>query len=298
MTETKSVEAVKARRRRDHHGVGADIQPVNGPRSNGEAGESERREDDIRATELRAFSLASRRGWENRIRRGCDILVSALALIALAPVLLLIAVAIKLDSNGPVLYRQLRVGIDRRRNRGEEETGRRTKDLGGRPFVMYKFRTMSTDAERESGPVWAKSEDDRVTRVGRFLRRHRLDELPQFWNVLTGDMSVVGPRPERPCLVSELRRKIHSYQVRHRVRPGITGWAQINQDSDQTVDDVRSKLRYDIEYLERRSLGFDFHIMARTLPVMVERDALDSGDEDQVSDHEPERREVSTTVGT
>lgn len=213
--------------------------------------------------------------WQDRVLRACDFIVAAFALVALSPVLLAIAVAIKLDSDGPVLYRQLRIGVDRRRGRVDDDGGRRTDDLGGEPFLMYKFRTMRVDAERESGPVWADREDDRVTRIGRFLRQHRLDELPQFWNVLKGDMSVVGPRPERPILVRHLRREISSYQIRQRVRPGITGWAQVNREPDRTVDDVRSKLRYDLEYLEKRSIAFDFRIMARTVPVMLEGHLLE-----------------------
>lgn len=209
--------------------------------------------------------------------RICDVLVSSVSLLVMSPVMLLIALAIKLDSAGPVLYRQLRVGVDRREPGSRDAQGRRTRDMGGRPFVIYKFRTMRTDAEAETGPVWSGEEDDRVTRVGRFLRRHRLDEIPQLWNVLKGDMAIVGPRPERPSIVHDLRGNIDHYLMRQRVRPGITGWAQINQASDRTVDDVRSKLRYDLEYVEQRSLPFDLRIMARTFPVMVEPDRVQEG---------------------
>lgn len=218
--------------------------------------------------------VTGRPGWQDRFLRVCDVVIAALALVALSPVLLAIAVAIKLDSRGPAFYRQLRIGVDRRGRRADDDGGRRTRDLGGKPFLMLKFRTMRVDAEAESGPVWSDREDDRVTRLGRFLRRHRLDELPQFWNVLKGDMSVVGPRPERPSLVTQLRREIDAYEVRQRVRPGITGWAQVNREPDHTVDDVREKLRYDLEYLENRSIGFDFRIMARTVPVMLERELV------------------------
>ncbi len=204
--------------------------------------------------------------------------VALVALVLLSPVMLLIAIAIKLDSPGPVLYRQLRVGLDRRTPRREGDRGRRTMDLGGRLFVLYKFRTMQVDAEAETGPVWSTGEDDRVTRVGRILREHRLDELPQLWNVVRGDMSVVGPRPERPRLVTLLRQEIDAYPLRQRVLPGITGWAQVNRDSDQTLDDVRSKLRYDLEYLQERSLLFDLKIMARTVPVMLERDRVQASE--------------------
>lgn len=214
---------------------------------------------------------------EQALLRACDVVVASAVLLLLSPVLLVIAVAIKLDSPGPVIYRQLRVGIDRRRGRTDTSGGRRTRDVGGRPFMMYKFRTMHVNAEEQTGPVWATPEDERVTRVGRFLRRHRLDELPQFWNVLRGDMAVVGPRPERPSLLDHLRDEIEAYELRQKVPPGITGWAQVHRDADQTVDDVRSKLQYDLEYVTRRSVVFDLRIMARTLPVMLERDSVRSG---------------------
>ena len=149
--------------------------------------------------------------------------------------------------------------------------GRRNENIGGAPFVIYKFRTMAADAEAETGPVWASKEDGRVTRVGRWLRRYRLDELPQFWNALKGDMAVVGPRPERPAFVRRLRRELSAYALRQRVRPGITGMAQVNRGADQSVDDVKIKLDYDLEYLNRRSLRLDFIIMLRTVPVILRR---------------------------
>ncbi len=215
---------------------------------------------------------------EDALIRALNIVVAVVGIILFLPLMLLIAVAIKLDSRGPVLYKQLRIGIDRRaRGRGEEDTGRRTADLGGRPFLMYKFRTMHVDAETDTGPVWASSQDARTTRLGRWLREYRLDELPQFFNVLKGNMSVVGPRPERPSFVGRLRDEIDGYTLRHRVPPGITGWAQVNRDADQSVDDVREKLRYDLEYLYHRSLWFDLRIMMRTLPVMLERERASEG---------------------
>ena len=127
------------------------------------------------------------------------------------------------------------------------------------------------DAEDATGPVWASKEDHRVTRVGRWLRRYRLDELPQFWNVLLGDMSVVGPRPERPSFVHKLRREFAAYSLRQRVPPGITGLAQVHRGPDQTVDDVREKLNYDLEYCGRRSVLFVFCFLLRTLPAMLRR---------------------------
>jgi len=222
--------------------------------------------------------------------RLCNVVVAATALLLLSPVILLIAVAIRLESRGPIIYRQLRVGLDRRASTTRATTGRRATDLGGRPFMLYKFRTMYTDAEAGTGPVWSSREDDRVTSVGRFLRRHRLDEIPQFWNVLRGDMSVVGPRPERPAFVSYLREEIQEYPLRQRVRPGITGWAQVNQDADQTLDDVRRKLRYDLDYVRRRSVWFDLRIMARTVPVMARRERLEDEEEGQARETAGELR--------
>ncbi|MDX1576837.1 MAG: sugar transferase [Gemmatimonadota bacterium] len=208
--------------------------------------------------------------------RVLNLTVAAVGLLIAAPVMVAIAAAIKATSPGPVLYRQLRVGLDRRnssaRDDSESDGGRRTGDLGGRPFVMYKFRTMITDAEADGGPRWADPDDERSTAFGRFLRRHRLDELPQLWNVLKGDMAVVGPRPERPLFVQQLRETVDGYSHRHRVRPGITGWAQVNREPDRSVDDVEVKLRYDFDYLRRRSIWFDSYIMLRTPLVMARRE--------------------------
>jgi len=207
------------------------------------------------------------------LQRTVDVLIAGVGLMLFVPTGIVIAIAIRLDSRGPVLYRQLRIGLDRRGDRepSPEAQSRRTTDLGGRPFTIYKFRTMWIDAEADTGPVWASPNDGRVTRVGRFLRRYRLDEVPQLLNVLNGDMSIVGPRPERPVFVQRLRSEVEGYPLRHRVRPGITGWAQVNQEPDQTVDDVRGKLRYDLEYLERKSFRFDLGIMLKTVPVMLQR---------------------------
>jgi len=209
----------------------------------------------------------------SRGQRVVDVVVATIALILLLPLSVAVAIAVLLDSRGPILYRQLRIGIDRRGQEPLDEASlaRRTADLGGSPFTIYKFRTMRVDAEEETGPVWAAPDDDRVTRVGRVLRRYRLDEIPQLINVVRGEMSIVGPRPERPLFVHQLRAEVEDYPLRHRVRPGITGWAQVNQEPDQSIDDVRGKLRYDLEYLEKRSLRFDLAIMLRTVPVMLQR---------------------------
>lgn len=234
----------------------------------------------------------SRRDAWLRVLSVCHALA---ALVLLAPLFLLIAIAVKLDGHGPVLYRQVRVGLDRRsmglwargrraQDRGQDpprpqagsdrrrlanRQGRRNENIGGGPFVIYKFRTMTVGAEAETGPVWASKDDGRVTRVGRWLRRYRLDEMPQFWNVVKGDMAVVGPRPERPTFVRQLRRELSTYALRQRVPPGITGLAQVHRAADQSVDDVKVKLDYDLEYLNRRSVRLDLRILLRTVPVVL-----------------------------
>jgi len=186
------------------------------------------------------------------MRRTLNVLVAAMTLLLAAPLLLLIALAVKLSSPGPVIYRQVRVGVDRRRP-GSRYHGRRLVDHGGRLFTMYKFRTMRhTDRAAE---VWASPDDRRVTRVGRLLRRYRLDELPQLVNVIRGEMNVVGPRPEQPKIFASLRDQVEQYPLRQRALPGITGWAQVNQSYDRCLEDVRHKVRYDIEYLRRASVG-------------------------------------------
>jgi lipopolysaccharide/colanic/teichoic acid biosynthesis glycosyltransferase len=195
--------------------------------------------------------------------------VGSFGLLLTAPLFLLIAIAIKLTSRGPVFYKQTRVGLDRRSNRVPTDADSRIRDLGGRPFTMYKFRTMVIAAESDSKEVWARRDDQRVTKIGRRLRVTRLDELPQLLNVLAGDMNIVGPRPERPTIFAELRDAIPDYHMRQRVMPGITGWAQVNQAYDTSVDDVRRKVQFDLEYLSTRSVAQDVRIMARTVPIML-----------------------------
>jgi len=177
----------------------------------------------------------------------------ALVLFALfAPLMLLVALAVKLTSRGPVIYRQERVG------------------WRGQTFQLLKYRTMRVDAEASSGPVWASGEDDpRITRLGRLLRKTRLDELPQLVNVLRGEMSFVGPRPERPHFVNALRQVIPLYDERHTVRPGITGWAQIRCGYGSSIEDAEQKLQYDLYYIKHVSLAFDLGVMVDTLKVMV-----------------------------
>jgi lipopolysaccharide/colanic/teichoic acid biosynthesis glycosyltransferase len=208
------------------------------------------------------------RRWAHR---ALNFTLALLALLALLPVFLLLALVIKLTSRGPVFYLQERVGLDRRLPGPGAQNHRRGADLGGRPFTIVKFRTMAVDAERLSGAVWAQPEDPRVTAVGRVLRQYRLDELPQLFNVLRGDMNIVGPRPERPAIFAELRGHIAEYPLRQRAKPGITGLAQINHHYDRSLDDVRTKVRYDLEYIRRRSLREDLRIMLQTIPVVLLR---------------------------
>jgi len=191
--------------------------------------------------------------WEKNVKRIIDIIVGLMVIILLLPFLLIIAAAIKLSSNGPVFYIQERVGFR------------------GRVFKLYKFRSMVENAEQHSGPVWADKNDVRITYVGRILRRLRLDELPQMYNVLKGDMSLVGPRPERSFFVEKLKKKIPYYPLRLKVKPGITGWAQIKHTYDRSLDDVRKKMKYDLYYIENMSLNMDFKIIIATFFVMIGR---------------------------
>lgn len=202
--------------------------------------------------------------------RAMNVVIAAVALVVLLPVMLIVAAAVALTSHGPVLYSQCRVGVDRRFRRKSSDD-RRRYDHGGRLFNMYKFRTMRVDAESDGKAVWAKREDPRVTPVGAILRKTRLDELPQLYNVLKGDMNIVGPRPERPTIFAQLREDIPHYPIRQRVKPGLTGWAQINQSYDACVDDVRRKVHYDLEYIRRQGVVEDLRIMSMTLPVMLFR---------------------------
>ena len=208
-----------------------------------------------------------------RSERMCRILNVAIALgavILLAPLFALIALAVRLTSRGPAFYSQVRVGVDRR-YREKSTYDRRGYDHGGMPFMMFKFRTMQVDAEADGRAVWAAKSDPRVTPIGGLLRKTRLDELPQLFNVLRGEMNIVGPRPERPTIFADLRQNIPEYPMRQRVKPGITGWAQINQAYDVCVDDVRRKVQYDLEYMKHQSLAHDLRIMTMTLPVMIFR---------------------------
>jgi lipopolysaccharide/colanic/teichoic acid biosynthesis glycosyltransferase len=202
--------------------------------------------------------------------RALNVVIAAVALVVMAPVMALVALAVRLTSKGPIIYSQVRVGVDRR-FRSKNKYDRRGYDYGGRLFRMYKFRSMRVDAEADGQAVWAQKSDPRTTSIGRVLRKTRLDELPQLYNVLRGDMNIVGPRPERPTIFAQLRDDIPQYPQRQRVKPGITGWAQINQAYDSCLDDVKSKVRYDLEYVRQQSLSHDLRIMSMTLPVMIFR---------------------------
>jgi len=184
-------------------------------------------------------------------KRAGDIAVAVVGLIVCAPVMALVAVAVRLSSPGPSLYHQRRVGQH------------------GRIFTVHKFRSMRQDAEAATGAVWASANDDRVTPVGRFLRKTRLDELPQFWNVLRGDMSLVGPRPERPEFVEDLTRQIPFYRQRHVVKPGLTGWAQVCYQYGASVGDALEKLQYELYYIKNMSLSLDLFILFKTVQTVV-----------------------------
>ena len=184
------------------------------------------------------------RCWKLSVKRAMDIAVSGLGLVILSPVLLLVALLVKLGSKGPVLYTQVRVGLD------------------GRPFEMIKFRSMRVDAEAASGPVWASEDDPRRTRLGTFMRKTSIDELPQLVNVLVGDMSLVGPRPERPVFVDQFRQVVPRYMERHKEKAGMTGWAQVNGLRGDTS--IIERTKYDLYYIENWSLLFDLKIIVRT----------------------------------
>ena len=189
--------------------------------------------------------------WEQYTKRLIDLIVALIVLVVGMPLWIGLTIAVKMTSKGGAIYRQKRVGKK------------------GRVFTMYKFRTMRVDAEAETGPVWASKDDTRYTSVGRWLRKTRLDEIPQLWNVLRGDMSLVGPRPERPYFVEKLIGKVPLYNRRHRVKPGITGWAQVMWHYDRSLEDVQQKVKFDLYYIENMSLRMDLKILFRTLRAVV-----------------------------
>lgn len=201
--------------------------------------------EDLDGTPVINLSQVPLQGWSSMIKRTIDIGMAVAVMIALIPIVPVIALLIWLEDRGPIFYRQERMGLD------------------GKPFMIVKFRSMRVNAEATSGPVWAVRDDPRRTRVGSFLRRTSLDELPQIWNVLTGDMSVVGPRPERPTFVREFKHKIPRYMLRHRVKAGITGWAQVHGWRGNTS--IKKRIQYDLYYIQNWSLTLDFKILWMTI---------------------------------
>jgi sugar transferase (PEP-CTERM system associated) len=197
------------------------------------------------------FTTTTAKEW---IRRSVDIVLSTIGFIAVAPVLLLTVLAIKLGDGGSVFYRQERVG------------------LWGKPFWLYKFRSMREDAEKDGTPAWAAERDMRITHVGRIIRKLRIDELPQLWNVMRGDMTLVGPRPERPYFVQQFSKTIPFYDYRHALRPGITGWAQVSFRYGASVEDTKRKLSYDLYYIKNRSIFLDVVILLKTVGVVLRGD--------------------------
>jgi exopolysaccharide biosynthesis polyprenyl glycosylphosphotransferase len=212
---------------------------------------AEGRVDVGRADPLNILLGRPRSRWLDASSRILDILGSLVLLMILSPVLIAVSIAVALSSGFPVFYKQLRVG------------------RGGRPFHVVKFRSMRKDAEKLSGPVWATEEDPRITSVGRFLRRYRLDELPQLFNVLMGTMALVGPRPERPHFCDVLREQVPLFELRTIVRPGLTGWAQVRLAYGASSDDAAAKLAYDLYYVGHRSPWFDLAILVETARVVL-----------------------------
>lgn len=192
--------------------------------------------------------------WDRFLKRLTDIILSTLALLVLSPILLIVALFIKIDTPGPVFYKQKRVGFR------------------GKKYILYKFRSMISDAEKHTGPVWAKKNDIRITRMGQIMRPLRLDELPQLFNVLNGNMSFIGPRPERPHFVGKLEKEIPLYRLRMSVHPGITGLAQVKHTYDRTIEDVKRKLDYDLEYINNLSLRFDLKIFLKTILTVLKKE--------------------------
>ena len=184
-------------------------------------------------------------GFNSLVKRALDIAISATLLVVLAIPIALLAALVRLTSKGPILYRQERMGLD------------------GKSFTIVKFRSMFHEAERDTGPVWTRRDDPRVTALGHFLRRSNLDELPQLWNVLRGDMSIVGPRPERPHFVEQFKHRIPQYMLRHKVKAGMTGWAQVNGWRGNTA--LEKRIEYDLYYIENWSVRLDLKIMWLTL---------------------------------
>jgi sugar transferase (PEP-CTERM system associated) len=223
------------------------------------AGFFERAKGEVRTDSLKASWLVYGHGFvqgnvRTATKRAFDLLASSLLLVVASPVMLLTALAVRLESPGPIIYRQERVG------------------LGGRPFMCLKFRSMRTDAEKDGVARWATKNDARVTRVGGFIRKMRIDELPQLISVLRGEMSLVGPRPERPSFVAQLQAQIPFYDIRHSVKPGVTGWAQVRYSYGASVEDARRKHQFDLYYVKNNSLFLDLLVLVETVSVVLFRE--------------------------
>ena len=223
------------------------------------AGFFERAKGEVPTDSLKASWLVYGHGFvqdgvRTAVKRAFDIVMSSLLLLLASPIMLLTAIAIKLDSRGPLIYRQERVG------------------LGGRPFMCLKFRSMRVDAEKDGVARWATKNDSRITRVGAFIRKCRIDELPQLISVLRGEMSLVGPRPERPSFVQQLQAEIPFYDIRHSVKPGVTGWAQVRYSYGASVEDARRKHQFDLYYVKNHSLFLDLLVLVETVSVVLFRE--------------------------
>ncbi len=212
------------------------------------------------------------------VKRTIDIIGASVGLLLTLPFFIVLPILIKLDSPGPVFYKQLRVGHNRRRGQrrqsGVSDLGRSCRDrrrqnFHGRLFEVIKFRTMIADAERKCGAVWATKNDPRITLLGNIMRKTRMDEIPQFLNILKGDMSLVGPRPERPVFVEELSEKVENYKKRLDVKPGLTGLAQVENGYDSSIASVVKKVQYDLQYIKNWSIWQDVKIMLKTVVVVV-----------------------------
>lgn len=227
-------------------------------------------------TSLRSIDL-----WTQRAKRAMDVICAVVMIVLLAPVMLLVAVAVRLTSPGPILFRQIRTGLNLRSSRDrradaavaggsrrQKSNDRRQSTCYGKPFVLYKFRTMRIDAEK-NGAQFATQGDPRVTSIGRFLRKTRLDELPQLWNVLRGEMSLVGPRPERPEFIEQLSEEVPNYLLRLGIKPGLTGLAQVLNGYDNDIAGFRRKVALDLLYLQNCCLANDLKILFRTVGVVL-----------------------------
>jgi len=238
----------------------------------------------IEAASIRPFSksistAAGSFNLNSTVKRSIDIFGSTIGLILLMPLMAIAAIVIKLDSPGPVFFRQERIGLNRRTGNRRvmnvnatesRRTNDRRKNSGyGRPFMIIKFRSMCNNAEGKSGPVWAKKNDARITRVGASIRKTRIDEIPQLINVLKGEMSLVGPRPERAFFIEKLKNKIENYQHRLDVKPGVTGLAQVEHKYDESEEDTKVKVRFDLDYVKGLNLVKDIRILIKTVYVVL-----------------------------